>query len=149
MFLMKRFRGKLQNDKGFLITVALTIAYVILLTFYSILKHYSFKTYAHDLGIYSQALNTFLKGDFFYETPDLIHNPSGSFFGVHFSPILFMIVPLYAIYPHPETLFFIQSLFLGLAAIVPISSLQTSSLISKAKSHGCYIVSFTSIHPRR
>jgi len=118
MFLMKRFRGKLQNDKGFLITLALTIAYVILLTFYSILKHYSFKTYAHDLGIYSQALNTFLKGDFFYETPDLIHNPSGSFFGVHFSPILFMIVPLYAIYPHPETLFFIQSLFLGLAAIV-------------------------------
>ena len=118
MFLMKRFRGKLQNDKGFLITVALTIAYVILLTFYSILKHYSFKTYAHDLGIYSQALNTFLKGDFFYETPDLIHNPSGSFFGVHFSPILFMIVPLYAIYPHPETLFFIQSLFLGLAAIL-------------------------------
>ena len=91
--------------------------YTILFTFYSILKHYSFKTYAHDLGVYAQALTTFLQGYFFYETPDLIHNPSGSFFGVHFSPILFILAPLYAIYPYPEMLLFIQSLFLGLAAI--------------------------------
>jgi len=106
-----------KEEKGLKVTLILAAAYIVIFTSYSILKHYTFKTYAYDLGIYCQALCTFLKGRLFYETPDLIHNPSGSFFGVHFSPILFLIAPVFAAYPHAETLLLVQSLALGLAAI--------------------------------
>jgi uncharacterized membrane protein len=61
-------------------------------------------------------------GRFLYHTPELCINPSGSFFGVHFSPILFFILPLYRLVTAPETLLVLQSFILALAA-VPIYKL--------------------------
>jgi uncharacterized membrane protein len=43
--------------------------------------------------------------------------PNGSFFGIHFAPILFFIVPFYALFSGPATLLVIQSLVLALGAI--------------------------------
>jgi uncharacterized membrane protein len=53
----------------------------------------------------------------FYETGDLSFNPRGLFFGTHFSPILFFLLPFYAIHPGVETLIIIQSAVLALGAI--------------------------------
>jgi len=117
MLLARKVIVEVKKDKALLVVLLMVIAYTTFFTTYSLLKHYTFKTYAHDLGVYYQALCTLFKGYLFYETPDLIHNPSGSFFGVHFSPILFLIAPIFAIYPSVEVLFFIQSLVLGFAAI--------------------------------
>jgi len=44
-------------------------------------------------------------------------NPSGNFLGVHFSPILLLILPIYAIYQSPKTLLVLQSFILAIAAL--------------------------------
>jgi uncharacterized membrane protein len=93
------------------------ILYTIIFSIYSILKYYGFRAYGMDLGVYAQALWTTLHGRFFYETPDLYWNPGGSFFGVHFAPLMFLLLPIYAILPRPETLLVLQSFVLGLGAL--------------------------------
>lgn len=75
------------------------------------------------MGIFTQSLWTTLYANkFLYHTCELFINPSGSFFGVHFSPILFIVLPFYRLITTPETLLVIQSFFLALAA-VPIYKL--------------------------
>jgi uncharacterized membrane protein len=99
------------------------VLYGILFSFLTILRYYSFKTGAWDMGIFTQSLWTTLYANkFFYHTCELFINPSGAFFGVHFSPILFFVLPFYRLVTAPETLLVIQSFFLALAA-VPIYKL--------------------------
>lgn len=81
-------------------------------------RHHAFMTRAWDLGIFTQSLWTTLNANrFFYHTCELFINPSGSFFGVHFSPILFLVLPLYWLFQTPETLLVLQSFILAFAAI--------------------------------
>jgi uncharacterized membrane protein len=97
--------------------------YGIFFSCLTILRYYSFKTAAWDMGIFTQSLWTTLYANkFLYHTCELFVNPSGSFFGVHFSPILFFILPFYRIVTTPETLLVLQSFVLALAA-VPIYKL--------------------------
>jgi len=102
--------------------------YTVVFSYFSIMKHQSFGTYAWDLGIFNQALWTTLNdGRFFYYTCELLINPSGSFFGIHFSPILFVVLPFYAIHPTPQTLLVLQSFVLALGAI-PLYCLAVNEL---------------------
>ena len=101
-----------------LILFAAIIAYAAVFSHFMIIRNYQFSTYAWDLGIFNQSFwTTINKGTLFYSTVELIINPSGSFFGTHFSPILFLILPLYALSPNPQSLLIIQSVVLALAAI--------------------------------
>ena len=96
------------------------LTYFLGLSIMTVTRHHRFLTTASDLGIFNQAFWTTLHGEgFFYETPDFWFNPNGSFFGVHFAPILFLFLPFYAIYPAPDTLLVIQAFFIALA-IIPI-----------------------------
>jgi len=81
--------------------------------------HYTFRTYAWDLGIITQSLWTTLNSDkILYSTLEVPYgNPTGNFMGVHFSPILFFILPIYAMYQTPETLLVFQSFILAIAAL--------------------------------
>jgi uncharacterized membrane protein len=99
-------------------SLIIAIAFAVIATWYNMLQHSSFKTYAYDLGIYLQALyTTAFEGRILYETPDLMFVKSGSFLGVHFAPLVFALVPLYRILPYPETLFVVQNSVLALASI--------------------------------
>jgi uncharacterized membrane protein len=94
------------------------IVYTVVFSSLSIYRHYAFNTHAWDLGIFTQSLWTTLNANrFLYYTCELIVNPSGSFFGVHFSPILALILPIYGAIQFPETLLVIQSFILSLASI--------------------------------
>jgi len=107
------------------------VFYVVVFSILTILRHYAFKTQAWDLGIFTQSFWTTLNGKgLFYHTCELIIHPSGSFFGVHFSPVLFLILPLYWLLPTSETLLVLQSLVLALAAI-PICKLAKENLGGK------------------
>lgn len=100
------------------VVLLLIVVYTLVFSYFSILKHRAFLSTAWDLGVYEQALWTTLnRGKLFYYTPDLAFNPGGSFFGLHFSPILFLILPIYAIYQAPETLLVLQSFILALGAL--------------------------------
>lgn len=93
----------------------LIFVYTIFFSFYTLFKHYSFQTSAGDLGFYEQSFWSTLHGRFFFTTvwEDIGNTP----FAHHFQPMLFLLLPLYAIYSSPETLLVLQSFFLALAAL--------------------------------
>jgi uncharacterized membrane protein len=98
---------------------AMFLGYVVVLSVASLVRHYSFQTSAWDLGIFDQAFSSTLSGRLFYYTAELYANPGGSIFGVHFSPVLFLAVPFYAILKSPATLLVIQSVVVG-AGVYPV-----------------------------
>jgi uncharacterized membrane protein len=93
------------------------VSYGVVFSFFTLLKHNSFQSYAWDLGIFDQALYSTLHGRFFYYTAELFMIPSGNYFASHVSPILLLILPFYAIYPSAETLLVLQAFVLALGAI--------------------------------
>lgn len=112
------FWGKLRENQYELIITLAIIVYTFSLSWFTITKHNTFTTYAWDLGIFDQGFWTTVNLDqFFYYTCELHLSDSGSFFGIHFSPILFTIVPLYYLHQSAETILVIQSLILGLSAL--------------------------------
>lgn len=109
---------KLEIEIGVLFILLSITIYTVILSLHTILQHYSFLTYAWDLGIYNQALWTTLKhGKLFYYTCELHYVPNGSFFGIHFSPILYCVIPFYALFPQAEALLIFQSFILALGAL--------------------------------
>jgi len=92
------------------------IAYIGVFSFVTVMRFYTFRTYI-DLGIFDQALSSTLHGKSFYETPDTVIIPSGNFLGTHFSPFMYILLPIYALRPEPTTLLVLQTLFLSLGAI--------------------------------
>lgn len=106
------------------ILLAAAFAFVVFTVPLSYLRHLTFQTNAWDLGIYMQSLWTAASlGDFFYYTAELSWNGSGSLFGVHFMPILGLLVPAYAIAPSAATLFLVQSIAVA-ASIFPLYHLM-------------------------
>jgi uncharacterized membrane protein len=111
---LKTFKIELS---WFLVGLALGV-YTIIFSYFTIMKHYEFRSYAWDFGIFNQSFwTTLYEGRFFYNNVELLVNPSGSFFGIHFSPILFLILPIYALYSTPQTLLILQSFVLALGAL--------------------------------
>jgi uncharacterized membrane protein len=107
--------GKIEYS--YIILLGFIIFYGILFSSLTILRYCAFKAYAWDLGIFTQSLWTALYANrFFYYTCELFVNPSGSFFAVHFSPILFLVLPFYWLHSTPETLLVLQSFVIALAA---------------------------------
>jgi len=119
------FTSRINNSIQKLVDQEIRIRLVILIsiaifasvsTIYNMEQHYTFKTYAYDLGIYMQALyTTAFEGLFLYETPDLYHTSTGSFFGVHFTPLTLALVPIYRLFPGALTLFITQNIVTGLS----------------------------------
>jgi uncharacterized membrane protein len=109
---------KVDNRADRIIFLLIAI-YTICFSAYTLFMHYTFKTYGWDLGIIDQSLWTTLNSHkLLYSTLEVPYgNPSGSFLGVHFSPILFLILPVYALFQSAETLLVFQSFILALAAL--------------------------------
>ena len=113
-FSQKLFRRDLSE----IIVFLAVICYTIILSYYAIYKYNCFNAYAWDLGIFNQSFWTTLHTDkFLFSTVELFINPTGCFFGTHFSPILFLVLPIYSLYSSPETLLVFQSLILALGAV--------------------------------
>lgn len=94
------------------------VLYTVTMTTLTYLKYYCFKSYAFDMGIAIQIFWNTIHGRPMYTQPrgNALH-PS-SFFGVHFSPFLYFLMPFFALSPNVITLFLLQSLFLAITAIV-------------------------------
>src|SRR5947207_1998400 len=94
-----------------------SLIYGLIFSVATVGRYYTFHTFAWDLGVYSQGLFTTAHANgFFLSTPDQPNNPGGSLFGVHFAPVLFLLVPLYWLVPSPATLLVVQSFALGSGA---------------------------------
>ncbi|OYT27335.1 MAG: hypothetical protein B6U95_06340 [Thermofilum sp. ex4484_82] len=113
---MKLNKAFLRNPIFILGVIILVQTFI--LSYFAILKHYAFMSTAWDLGIYEQAIwSTINTGRFFWYTPEIAINPSCNFFGIHFSPILFLILPVYALFQTTETLLILQVLLLLMGSI--------------------------------
>ena len=94
------------------------LIYIMILSNFSIQKHRQYCSFAWDLGIFNQAFWTTNNHiGIFRDNCELFLVDSGSFFGVHFSPILYSLIPFYTLSENPETLLIAQSSVLGLAAL--------------------------------
>ena len=88
--------------------IGLAVVYTLVVSFISLLKHYSYSTGAFDLGIFSQSLWYTIRGNPLYNSPEGM-----SHLAYHFSPILFLLVPIFRLAPHSETLLIFQSIVIG------------------------------------
>ncbi len=113
------------------ILLASVLVYAAAFSHFTYLKHYTFSSFAWDLGVFNQVLHdTAFEGKPFYYTPDLYFNGSGSYLVMHFSPILFTLLPIYYILPGVLTLLRIKALLLASAAI-PLYLLSNKVLEDK------------------
>ncbi|HEV2520119.1 MAG TPA: DUF2079 domain-containing protein [Thermoplasmata archaeon] len=81
-------------------------------------RYWAFLTAAWDLGVYHQAFyTTVFDHRFFYYTADLPAGTNGYLFSAHFSPFLFLLVPVYALAASPSMLLVLQALGLGIGVI--------------------------------
>ncbi|TRO54194.1 DUF2079 domain-containing protein [Candidatus Bathyarchaeota archaeon] len=111
-----RIRAILRSDYFILFLIALI--YVIIISSVAIVRHNAFRTNAWDLSIYAQSLYTTLNhGKLLYYTCELPGNPAGSLFGIHFSPFLFLLLPIYALFQNPITLLVLRPVAISLGLI--------------------------------
>lgn len=68
-------------------------------------------------GTIVQSLANTAKGFLFTNNVEPYYSSSHSYFGVHFSPIFFVVVPFLFVAPKVETILVIQSVVLGLSAV--------------------------------
>lgn len=114
--MLERLKSRVASQPRKLLTV-LTL-YIACLFALLLFSHYTFNTYAWDTGLFNQVLWSTLHGKPFYYTLEPFWTRTNSFLGAHFAPVLILILPFYAIYPRPETLFIIHSLVIASGAMV-------------------------------
>jgi uncharacterized membrane protein len=92
-------------------------AYAAFFGYHTIAFHRNVSTHSFDLGTFDNLhWNLVHGGPLFKISP--ISGPTGaSHLGYHANFIAFAIAPVYALYPHPETLLALQALLMGGAAI--------------------------------
>jgi len=95
---------------------AFAALYLLTYATLAVLRHQSYHSFGFDLGVFDQAFWNTIHGHQFESTMTLGQALPHSHFGDHFSPALWLIVPFYLAYPHPETLLVIQTVALALGA---------------------------------
>ena len=99
-----------------------TIAWVIVIFYISCWKYDHNLFNGFDLAIYNQAMFNSLNGNLM----DVSIHPH-NYFGDHFEPILFLLLPFYALADHPLTLILIQTIVLAIT-IWPIYKIASKHL---------------------
>lgn len=110
----------------------IVLIYVVFLTYVTIIRYFAFDFCGWDLAVFDQSLWTtinygIVNGQIFWNNLNFGH------LHVHFDPILFLILPIYAIYQSPLTFLFLQAFFLGIGAI-PLYWLARDEMESKTVS---------------
>jgi uncharacterized membrane protein len=107
--------GSPRAPAGLIVTLILTAGYAIFMSVLTVARHNSFMTHAFDLGIHDQSIYNILHSGYMRTT---LYGPYAiNYIGDHFSPILFLLAPAYAVYQDARTLLVIQSFFLAAGAV--------------------------------
>jgi uncharacterized membrane protein len=110
-----RARDFAAGRAGLIATVLLALGYAVYMSLLTIARHNAFMTHSFDLGIHDQAMYTLLHLGYMRSTQ--YGAEAINYIGDHFSPIFYLLAPLYAIHQDARTLLVLQSLALGLGAI--------------------------------
>jgi uncharacterized membrane protein len=116
--MLSRLKNYIYLHKFPVLLLFAILIYTAVLSYLSILRHGLFFTTAWDMGIYEQSIwSTVNTGRFFWYTVELPINPYNCFFGIHFSPALFLVLPLYKVFQSTATLLVLQSSVIALGAV--------------------------------
>ncbi len=107
---------RLPERAYFGLVVLLALLYSASFSYYTIVHHHGLGSRAFDLGIFDNTLYSALHGEPFYSTV-MNGDAPVNILSCHAEYAMLLFVPIYALYPHAETLLVIQSTLLGLAAI--------------------------------
>lgn len=113
----------MKRKYGIFVFVAVFI-YVLLFGFLSWQKYRAFEYHDFDLAAHAQTLWNITRGSLYCSILGV------NFLGNHCHFILFIIAPIFALFPHPLTILFLQTLALGLAAL-PIYFIAKDQLDAK------------------
>lgn len=104
----------------------LSLALVLLFSYIGIMRHFAFSSGGIDMGVTDQALWNTIKGRVLFSSIDGHINHLGA----HFEPVLFLIAPLYFVWPNIIVLIFLQALAAGLA-VFPLYLIAKKRLSSR------------------
>ncbi|AMM54058.1 DUF2079 domain-containing protein [Pyrococcus kukulkanii] len=109
-------------SKYFLAVLVLMVIYAAFFAKYSIERTYALYETRGNYGVdteifYQSFLSTIEGGGFFYNDHEYNRFGATSHFGVHNSPILLLILPIFALFPYIETLLIIQTLAVTLSIL--------------------------------
>ncbi len=96
--------------------ISCALAHAILTFVLALTRLYTYKTSLLDIGTFDQVFWNILHHRAPITTATVPFTPQ-HWFGFHFSPILFLIVPFYALWPHIELLQLVQSLCFSMTGI--------------------------------
>ncbi|HEV2429424.1 MAG TPA: DUF2079 domain-containing protein [Thermoplasmata archaeon] len=100
------------------LVIGSSVAYFAALGWLLSERYWAFQTYAWDLGVYNQAFyTTAFSHRLFYYSADLPSGNPGSLLAGHFAPVLFLLLPIYAVVPDPRTLLVLQAGALAAGAV--------------------------------
>ncbi len=116
------------HTRSFWLATAFVVALMLLFSGYFILYltilHDAYLTHAEDFGIMDQALWNSVHGKLLHQTicnsisDTNCAGPAGaSRFAIHFEPILFIVLPIYALIPTPELLLVMQIVVVASGAL--------------------------------
>lgn len=115
------------------IAIALALLFTIVVSVVTVARYEGYMCFNFDFGIFAQMFEKMRTTGLANTTVE--RNVLMSHFGVHFSPIFYLLLPFYMIVPRPETLLVLQALFVagGVFAVVLICKrLKLSTNISIA-----------------
>ncbi len=105
------------RDHGTTLLVVLAcLGYALFMSFFTIRWHHKLGTAVFDLGINNNLLYGGLEGHF-NESPIIFPEDPSKYVANHVKIGLYAFLPIYALYPHAETLLVIQSFALGFGAL--------------------------------
>lgn len=103
--------------KQHVIAVALAVFYTAVLAWFAIASHHALTTQMNDLGNAVQAIWSATQGDLMMSVSNDVDSRIKSRLAVHTNVLYYAIVPLYALFPHPELLMVLASIGVGLTGL--------------------------------
>ncbi len=111
-----RLPARFRRLAPFSLVLLSAIGYASYTAYWSIEQHHRLATASFDLGIIDNLMFNATSGHGF-RAPVLFGPSGGSLLAGHATFVLYLLAPIYWIWPRAETLLIIQSVFLGLAAV--------------------------------
>ena len=106
-----------KRDKYFFVTLGLALAFFAFVSLWTLCRVWNFNAPSFDFGIFSQMFHSMkntLNPITTLERDGLL-----SHFAVHVSPIYYLMLPLYILFPYPETLQVQQAAVMA-SAVIPL-----------------------------
>ncbi len=125
----KKIKLKFKNKTVWIVAVSLIIIFTLFVGLICCLYYKNYKTPCYDFGLFSQM--------FWYmkETGECLitceRDALLNHFAVHFSPIYYLILPIYIIFPSPCTLLILQA-FIVASGLIPLIFISKHYNLSSA-----------------